>query len=251
MFSDIQSFTTLSERMKPEQLTAMLNEYLSEMSRIIIESGGTIDKYIGDAIVAFWNAPTDVQNHAAVAISTCLNYQNRLRELNESFKSKYEKEIFARIGLNTGDAVVGNMGSDLRFDYSMFGDSVNTASRLEGLNKQFGTYFICSQQTKKEAETILSDVYWQKMGKIIVVGKTEPIEIFEPVVMSNYLANKESYDLFAQGINCFYGGDFILAKSIFEKISDLYKPAQKYLIKCNYYIDNPDLWTGVLIASSK
>lgn len=251
MFSDIQSFTTLSESMKPEQLTAMLNEYLSEISRIIIESGGTIDKYIGDAIVAFWNAPADVDNHAAVAISTCLKYQKRLEELNENFKSKYGKEIFARIGLNTGDAVVGNMGSDLRFDYSMFGDSVNTASRLEGLNKQFGTYFICSQLTKVEAETVLSDVYWQKMGKIIVVGKTEPVEIYEPIKMDVYLSRKETYDLFTNGINLFYNGDFTAAKIVFESIGDVYLPAQKYVAKCNYFIDNPEQWNGVIVANSK
>lgn len=251
MFSDIQSFTTLSESMNPEQLTTMLNEYLSEMSKILIESGGTIDKYIGDAIVAFWNAPADVQNHAAVAVSTCLKYQMQLCELNKKFRLKYGKEIYARIGLNTGDAVVGNMGSDLRFDYSMFGDSVNTASRLEGLNKQFGTYFICSEQTKTEAETHLTDIHWQKIGEIIVVGKTVPIEIYEPINIDDYLANKQNYDLFAQGIDCFYDGDFNSAKIIFEKISDCYVPARKYLTKCNYFIETPEEWTGVLVANSK
>ncbi len=251
MFSDIQSFTTLSEGMNPEQLTAMLNEYLSEMSRIIIESGGTIDKYIGDAIVAFWNAPTDVTNHAAVAVSTCLKYQKRLLELNKNFKSKYGKEIFARIGLNTGEAVVGNMGSDLRFDYSMFGDSVNTASRLEGLNKQFGTYFICSQQTKVEAENVLTDVYWQKIGKIIVVGKTEPTEIYEPIIIEDFTANKEIYDSFNQGLNLFYNGEFSTAKTVFERIGEVYVPAKKYVIKCDYFIENPEEWTGVLVANSK
>ncbi|MCQ2592966.1 MAG: adenylate/guanylate cyclase domain-containing protein [Treponema sp.] len=251
MFSDIQSFTSLAESMKPEKLTSMLNEYLSEMSRIIIESGGTIDKYIGDAIVAFWNAPANIQNHAAVAVSTCLNYQKRLLKLNEYFNSKYGKKILARIGLATGDVVVGNMGSDLRFDYTMFGDSVNLASRLEGLNKQFNTYFICSQHTKNEAEDILTDVYWQNMGKIIVVGKTEPIEIFEPIKINDYLRNKEMYDLFTQGLNHFYSGDFIFAKKLFQKIVDSYKPAQKYLNQCNYFIENPGQWTGVLVADSK
>ena len=251
MFSDIQSFTTLSESMEPEQLTMMLNEYLSEMSRMIIEEGGTIDKYIGDAIVAFWNAPADVQNHAAVAVSTCLNYQKRLSELNENFKLKYGKKIFARIGLNTGDAVVGNMGSDLRFDYSMFGDSVNLASRLEGLNKQFGTYFICSEQTKLETELCLNDIYWQKMGKIIVVGKTEAINIYEPIRMNDYLTNKQNYDLFTQGINYFYDGNFDLAKTAFTGVADYYEPAKKYLAKCDFFIANPILWTGVLVSNSK
>lgn len=251
MFSDIQSFTTLSESMKPEQLTAMLNEYLSEMSRIIIESGGTIDKYIGDAIVAFWNAPTEIKNHAAIAVSACLKYQKRLYKLNEKFRIKYGNEIFARIGLNTGDAVVGNMGSDLRFDYSMFGDSVNTASRLEGVNKLFGTYFICSEQTKTEAEAYLKDIYWQKIGKIIVVGKTVPIEIYEPISIDDYLANKENYDLFSKGIDYFYNGNFNSANEIFNKVSCYYMPAYKYIDKCNYFIENPELWTGILVANSK
>lgn len=251
MFSDIQSFTTLSENMNPEQLTMMLNEYLSEMSRMIIESGGTIDKYIGDAIVAFWNAPTDVKNHAAIAVTTCLKYQKKLRDLNEVFLTKYGKEIFARIGLNTGDAVVGNMGSDLRFDYSMFGDSVNLASRLEGLNKQFGTYFICSEQTKLEAESYLNDVYWQTMGTIIVVGKTETIKIYEPIRMDDYLNNQKEYDCFTKGINSFYNGDFDSAKNCFQIIANSYEPAKKYISKCDYYIENPKMWTGVLIANSK
>lgn len=251
MFSDIQSFTTLSESMEPEKLTELLNLYLSEMSRIIIESGGTVDKYIGDAIVAFWNAPAEVENHGAVAVSAGLEYQKRLCELNRSIKEKYGVEIKARIGLNTGDAVVGNMGSDLRFDYSMFGDSVNLASRLEGLNKQFGTYFMCSQQTKKEAEGHLSDVYFRKIGKIVVVGKSEPITVYEPLNKADYVARKDFYDSFEEAVSLFYQGNFTKARIIFEKYMQSDKACALYAEKCNLYTESKESWKGYLVSNKK
>lgn len=151
-FSDVQSFTTLSEGLSPESLTDLLNVYLSAMSSIILKSGGTIDKYEGDAIIAFWNAPVDIPDHSLKALMAAVECQETLSQMEDFFVKKVGRPMWTRIGLNTGDAVVGNMGSESRFDYTMFGDSVNLASRLEGLNKQFGTYLMCSESTKLQAE---------------------------------------------------------------------------------------------------
>ncbi|HEY7527762.1 MAG TPA: adenylate/guanylate cyclase domain-containing protein, partial [Candidatus Deferrimicrobiaceae bacterium] len=141
-FSDLQGFTSIAEGMDPEALTALLNEYLSAMTDIVHEEGGTLDKYVGDAIIAFWNAPLDQPDHALRAARAAVRCQEKLSELRPVFRGKTGKDLFMRIGLNTGTAVVGNLGSRSRFDYTILGDAVNLASRLEGINKQFGTYIL-------------------------------------------------------------------------------------------------------------
>ncbi|MDR2143277.1 MAG: adenylate/guanylate cyclase domain-containing protein, partial [Treponema sp.] len=160
-FSDVQGFTTISEHLDPDQLKELLNEYLTFLTNIIQNSGGTIDKYEGDAIIAFWNAPLNLEDHASRALSAALECQKQLAEkapyFEEKFKSwniddpRINKRLLTRIGLNTGYAVVGNFGSEKHFNYTMLGDSVNLAARLEGLNKQFGTFLMCTDNTFTEA----------------------------------------------------------------------------------------------------
>lgn len=148
-FSDLQGFTSISEKLSPEELTSLLNNYLSAMTEIIHEEGGTVDKYEGDAIIAFWNAPLDVKEHQACAVRAALRCQKRLARMRPEIKKIIGTDMYMRIGLNTGVVVVGNMGSHSRFDYTMLGDAVNLAARLEGANKAFGTYTMISASTFK------------------------------------------------------------------------------------------------------
>jgi adenylate cyclase len=175
-FSDIRGFTPISEKLKPEELVHLLNEYLTEMTSIILKNEGLVDKYMGDAIMAFWGAPLDQPDHAELACESSLEMMDKLKEL----KKKWEKEGIPSfdigIGLNSGDAIVGNMGSSSRFDYTAMGDSVNLASRLENLNKTYGTNIIISENTYK----LVKDKYkTRKIDVVKVKGKTKPIAIYE------------------------------------------------------------------------
>lgn len=252
-FSDVQSFTTLSESLEPEKLTEVLNRYLTEMSEIILTSGGTIDKYEGDAIIAFWNAPTDTKDHAKLAIEAAIKCQKRLKELEPEFMELVGRPMWTRIGINTGDAVVGNMGSNLRFDYTMFGDAVNLASRLEGLNKQFGTFVMCTSITKDEAIKDGTDLRWRELARAAVVGKKEAVTVFEPIPVDEYEEKKPYIEKFESALKLFYNGDFINAKNQFDAISGKDKPALFYSEKCTELIANPpkEEWRGIWQATSK
>lgn len=234
-FSDIQGFTSVSEKLSPEKLTEFLNIYLSKMTDIILESGGTIDKYEGDAIIAFWNAPIEQKNHAQRAIETAIECQNELEKMQNEFKQFCNSEIKMRIGINTGFAVVGNMGSSKRFDYTMLGDSVNLASRLEGLNKQFGLYTLCSEETKLQAEKSGSKLKFVEIAKVQVVGKTQAVTVFTAMQENDFEKNKIFWQKFESARNLFYQGEVDKAKLSFEKIAQEFKFAlpQKYLEKCN------------------
>lgn len=251
-FSDIQGFTSISEQMQPEKLIEVLNKYLSEMTNIILESGGTIDKYEGDAIIAFWNAPLTEEDHAKRALLAAMKCQKRLSELREEFKKLCGKDLYHRIGLNTGAAVVGNMGSETRFDYTMLGDNVNLASRLEGINKQFGTYTMCSEATKKAAEQFGADVKWRKLAYVAVVGKKEAVVVYEPMEKEVYEQKKDILSDFEAAFELFYAGKFKLALPIFQKHSEKDPASLKYAEKCKYFIANPpEKWEGVWVATEK
>jgi len=181
-FSDIEGFTSLSESMSPENLAHFMNTYLSAMTSIILEEQGTIDKYVGDAIVAFWNAPLDEPDHAVKAVRTALRCQDMLE------KGQFPK---TRFGIHTGKAVVGNMGSEFRFNYTALGDAVNTASRLEAANKELGTRILVSADTvqairvRANGESTLSGhepglIEFRRLGLIAVPGKSLPVEVWEP-----------------------------------------------------------------------
>lgn len=247
-FSDLQGFTSLSEGLSPDELTQILNEYLSEMTDIIIDSGGTIDKYEGDAIIAFWNAPLDVEDHARVAVDAALQCQEKLREMRPAFRERVGKDLHMRVGLNTGEAVVGNLGSRSRFDYTMLGDAVNLAARLEGNNKQFGTYTMISETT---AERLPERIHCRELGRIAVVGRGEPVRVFEPMSSEAYLAGKDHFDTFSRALSLYYEGDFEQARTMFLDIADD-PPAGKYAARCAELARNPPAeWNGVWIMESK
>jgi len=175
-FSDVAGFTSISEHLSPEQLVALLNAYLSEMTDIILDLGGTLDKYEGDAIIAFWNAPVDQPDHALRACRAALRCQKRLAERREEFQHVYGHEVRMRVGLNSGPAVVGNMGSERRFDYTAMGDTMNLASRLEGAGKLYGVSILIGEETERRVrDAILA----REVDIIRVVGKKQPVRIFE------------------------------------------------------------------------
>ena len=180
MFSDIRGFTPISEKYKsnPAGLTKLINRFLTRMTNVVIANGGTIDKFMGDCIMAFWNAPLAIKDHQMLAVMTASQMQTELVRLNEELEAEGLPNINIGIGINTGKALVGNMGSDQRFDYSVIGDSVNLASRLESSSKTLGKTLIISENTMKGIEHIFPFEY---IDSITVKGKTEPIKVYTVV----------------------------------------------------------------------
>lgn len=257
-FSDVQGFTTISEKFKddPPKLTELLNDYLSFMTDTILDSGGTIDKYEGDAIIAFWNAPLSYEDHAARAVQASLACQQRLAERQDFFEEKFGVRLLTRIGLNTGYAVVGNMGSSKRFDYTMLGDAVNLAARLEGLNKQFGTYLMCTGETFRQAgetakTTGSGGFFGRKLAEVAVVGKKEAVTVYEPLPEAVFRGKEAVIRRFDKARDLFYAGRFAEALPYFESLTKLDSPASFYADQCRYYIERPAEWKGYWESKSK
>jgi adenylate cyclase len=254
-FSDVQGFTTISERFKddPPRLTDLLNDYLSFMTDTILESGGTIDKYEGDAIIAFWNAPVSYEDHAYRAVSASLACQEKLAERQHFFREKFGVELLTRVGLNTGYAVVGNMGSTKRFDYTMLGDAVNLAARLEGLNKQFGTYLMCTGETFFQAKKAGggAGIFGRKLAQVAVVGKKEAVTVYEPLSEGVFREREALIRKFDEARDLFYAGDFAGALPLFQALGEEDVPASFYAKQCGYYRDNPGEWKGYWEAKTK
>ena len=246
-FSDVQGFTSISEKLDPAQLTELLNDYLSVMTDTILEYGGTIDKYEGDAIIAFWNAPLSYGDHAERALKASLECLSLMEEKQVFFQNKIGCQFLTRIGLNTGYAVVGNMGSAKRFDYTMIGDSVNLAARLESLNKQFGTYIMCTETTFKQADSVSG----RKLALVAVVGKSEPVAVWEPMPEKVFHERKAILQRFDSARDMFYEGRFSDALPLFEELSKDDKPSFYYAKQCRHYISHPEDWKGFWQAHEK
>ncbi|MDA8128577.1 MAG: adenylate/guanylate cyclase domain-containing protein [Betaproteobacteria bacterium] len=190
LFSDIRGFTNFSERLPPAELAEVLNAYLSTMTRIIQQQRGTIDKYIGDAVMAFWNAPLDLADHATRAVQTALDMQAALPQLNHDFAARGWPEVKIGVGVNSGRMSVGNMGSEFRMSYTVMGDAVNLGSRLEGITKQYGVGILATQPTvdADPAHAFL------KIDVVRVKGKETPVAIYEPLGVSGALADPVRQD---------------------------------------------------------
>ncbi|MCP3953203.1 MAG: adenylate/guanylate cyclase domain-containing protein [Desulfobacterales bacterium] len=248
-FSDLQGFTSISEGLDPEELTALLNEYLTAMTDIVMEEGGTVDKYEGDAIIAFWNAPLDVLQHEMRTVRAALRCQAKLARMRPAIRKRIGKEMLMRIGINTGLAVVGNLGSHTRFDYTMLGDAVNLAARLEGANKQFGTFTMISEDTRRH---IGPDILVRELARLAVVGRREPVIVYEPMLSEEYAGRQALYDTFEKGLALFYQGLFLEARGIFKTIQAEDPAAAAYVKKCGELADNPpENWAGVWVATTK
>lgn len=246
-FSDIEKFSSFSEKLDPATLTSLLNEYLSDMTDIILEEGGYLDKYIGDAIVAYWNAPLSQPDHAIRACRTVLRCQRRLAEKREAYKQRTGATIKARIGMNTGEVTVGNMGSRDRFNYTVLGDAANLASRLEGANKAFGTYAMISEATWSKTH---GQFIGRELGRLRVVGRETPVRVYEimgfagealPAFMPEY---ERARALCAEG-------RWSDALRIFEKYPED-APCRTYAAKCRMLLSDPSQkWDGVWNLTEK
>jgi adenylate cyclase len=244
-FSDVAGFTSVAESLSPEDLTELLNRYLSEMTAVIFRHGGTVDKYIGDAIVAFWNAPLDQPDHAVRACQAALDCQKRLVELRDRMRRQSGRELHMRIGINTGPMVVGNMGSSDRFDYSILGDAVNLGARLEGACKQYGIWILMGEGTYAE---VRDQVEAREIDRIRVVGKREPVRIYELLARRGQLSQERrtALDRFHEGLRLYRERKWTTAIGIFKELPD--DPvARIYVERCEQYQVSPppEDWDGV------
>lgn len=249
LFSDIRGFTTISENLDAQELANLLNAYLTDMTKIIFRHQGTLDKYIGDAVMAIWGAPFDSEDHAAKCCAAAVHMLAKLGELQKDWRTRGLPELDIGIGINTGIASVGNMGSSLRYGYTAMGDSVNLASRLEGLNKEYGTRIVISESTRDQVHG--EDLLFRELDLIRVKGKLQPVTIFE--VLSTEAAadgGKELVELFGRGRTAYKRQEWRTAKSVFEEILLRWPedtPAQIFLARCAEYLEAKPAnnWDGV------
>lgn len=242
-FSDIQSFSTFSELMSPAQLVELMNEYLTKCTDIVQEEKGTVDKYIGDAVVAIYNAPVPVPDHAYRACVAAIRVQAGIEELRQKWRSEGDKwppivhYLRARLGLNTGEAIVGNMGSRQRFSYTMMGDNVNLAARMESGAKSLGVYTMITEATKVEAEKHKDDIAFRFLDKIVVKGRSLPVPVYEVVGFRAELTAEtlECLSLHAQAVERYLAQDWDGARALFEKSAALerYQPSKAHYIESN------------------
>jgi adenylate cyclase len=250
-FSDVAGFTSISEKLDPVGLTSLLNDYLSEMTSILYAYGGTIDKYEGDAIIAFWNAPLDLPDHARQAVLASLACQRKLDEIQPRLQKLAGRPVLARIGLNTGDVVIGNMGSSQRFNYTFLGDAGNLASRLEGINKLFATRFLVSEFTKESAGDA-PDLHWREISRVRVVGKNRPVTVFEPLLRADADAQKPRLEAFDKALQAYYRGEFSAALAGFEALAEHDPPSARYAERVRELLAAPPAeWEGVWDAKEK
>jgi adenylate cyclase len=272
-FSDIQSFSIFSEQLPAKTLVKLINEYLSAMTNILTEHGGTLDKYIGDAIVAFFGAPVPMEDHAYKACVVSQLMQMELSGLREKWESEGEKwpkivhHMRNRIGINTGEMVTGNMGSESRFNYTMMGDNVNLAARCESGAKQYGVYTMVTADTKNEAENYGDECVFRYLDRIVVKGRTQPVDVYEIMGLRDHVSDKQfsCKEKFEQAIEAYQDQRWDKAISLFEESVELERftpngdsfistnPSLLYLERCKVMKDNPpeEDWNGVYVMKSK
>lgn len=220
LFSDLSGFTTLSERKDAQALVTQLNEYLDEMTELVLQERGYLDKYIGDAVMAFWNAPVPLDDHADRALRCAVLMQRRMADLNRRWQAEEEgmEPLAVRIGVNTGEAVVGNVGGKDRFDYSAIGDPVNLASRLEPANKSYGTFVMCARDTLDAATPGLVRV--RELDRIAVVGKSEPVTVYEVLELGDHRfppEREEALARYQEALEAYRRRDFAAAEAGFAR----------------------------------
>lgn len=255
LFSDVVGFTTISEQLTPVKLVEQLNEYLERMSEVILKREGTLDKFVGDAIIAFWGAPIEEPKHAERACLAALEYMEELTKLKEEWK-KQKKHLFdARIGIHTGKMIVGNIGSSKRFDYTVIGDAVNLGARLEGVNKVFGTHIMISGETYRAAK---SKIEAREIDLLTVKGKTKPVRVYELMARKGKLSKKqkELAAIFDKGLQAYRKQSWREATKHFKealKVDEYDGPSLTYLLRIKELekAKLPKNWDGVYRLTEK
>jgi len=254
LFSDIRGFTTISERLAPEKLTALLNEYLTPMTNIVFKHEGTLDKYMGDAIMAIFGAPVAHPDHAARSCLTALEMMVMLGELHPKWREQGLPELDIGIGVNTGPMSVGNMGSKVRFDYTVMGDNVNLGSRLEGINKQYGTNVIISEYTYNYAKEA---IYARELDSVRVKGKREPVKIYELLGSGTPTDNHQQVmDHFHEALTLYRNQKWEDAIKLFTHVRSIKKDdftSGVYISRCDSMRKQPPgtEWDGVFTMTTK
>jgi adenylate cyclase len=255
LFSDIRGFTTISEALDAQTLAGLLNGYLTEMTRIIFRHQGTLDKYIGDAVMAIWGAPFDEPDHAQRCCLSAVSMLARLAELQEQWRAQDSPVLEIGIGINTGIASVGNMGSSLRHGYTALGDAVNLAARLEGLNKEYGTQILISEFTRRELRA--DQFLFREIDFIRVKGKLQPVTIYEILgPRAKETSGEELVALFGSAREAYKRRDWRAARSTWAAILERWPedgPSRVFLARCEEYIaEEPSAgWDGVYAMKHK
>jgi adenylate cyclase len=257
MFTDIRGFSTIAEILSPEDLVNLLNNYLTEMSNIILSLKGTIDKYEGDAIIAFFGAPVPFDDHAHRACYSAIRMKRMEKILNERIIANKlsPSPLFTRIGINTGGMVVGNMGTPQKMNYTIMGNSVNLAARLEGVNKLYGTSIIISENTYEEAK---NGIFARRLDRMTVVGISKPVRLYE-VLEENSLATpeiREGVGFFHEALDEFEKRDWASASLKFEGVKKVLPgdgPSDFFIKRCKEFLKKPpaDSWDGVFNLTTK
>jgi class 3 adenylate cyclase len=257
LFTDVKGFTPIAEALSPEQLVELLNYYLSTMSDVILEQQGTIDKYEGDAIVSFFGAPLKLEDHALRACLTAIMMKRLETDVNRYIAQNRlsPSPLYTRMGINSGDMVVGNMGTQKKMNYTIVSSAVNLAARLEGVNKQYGTWILAAESTIKETE---GKLLTRRLDKIRVVGISEPVRIYDIIETTDAAQDSlfELADLFAKAIEIFDARDWKGAETSFRQIVNKFPadgPAHLYLDRSRQYQLRPpiDRWDGVFNIKEK
>jgi len=257
IFTDVKGFSTVSEQLDPEELVSLLNKYLSAMSDVVLAEKGTIDKYEGDAIIAFFGAPLDLPDHALRACVSAIKIKKIEAELNKTIMEQKlsPMPLLTRIGVNTGDMVAGNMGTANKMNYTIMGNAVNLAARLEGVNKQYGTWILASEYTAREAGDAL---LYRKLDRVRVVGINEPVRLCELIDLADQASEqqKKLVQVFHEALDYFEKRDWTQAEKGFQETLSIApgdNPSVLYLDRCKGFLDNPpeDKWDGVYNLTSK
>lgn len=252
LFSDIRSFTAISEPLSTRELKTFLNHYLTPITKIIFENQGTIDKYVGDMVMAFWGAPLHNPQHAKYAVITALQIQNTITKMQDEFSQLGIPDVAAGIGIHTGDMNVGDMGSDYRRAYTVLGDAVNLGSRLESLTKYYGVKILVSEDTRKDCPEII----FRYIDYVRVKGKKDAIKIYEPVGEKAELTTEQVSQLqtHEQSFQLYLAGDWEQASALFEKLFDQTQEPlyQLYLQRVlSHSQANPENWSGIYTHETK
>jgi adenylate cyclase len=244
LFSDIRGFTGISERLSPEDLVEFLNGYFTTVTKIVMDEHGLVDKFMGDGMMAFWNAPIKDEHHAQHAVEAALRMRHSLELLRKEHGDVY-KHLAIGIGINTGDAIVGNVGSEDRLSYTAIGDSVNLASRLESLTKEYGVQIVISESTRRK----IKGVVVRELDRVRVKGKKDAARIYEVIGISAHKEELESIKQYEAALEFYYAGNWTEAAARFAKLHD---SASKLLLsRCEEFIKHPQHWDGAFEMKHK